>query len=93
VWLYDDSTRTYICSAQPNLWLEPLYPCAPEGLTEEEREQYDADAYDCPPKPDYRDAGTIGSLPSVAIFDAEIDTPEKEAWDAAREEAEANCRI
>lgn len=102
VWLYDDSSRTYICSPTPTIFMEPLYPCpvppAGEEWTDEQYERAHSDAYDSVPEADYWGADTIERLESIAIDnldpdDTAPDTDEKTAWDAAREEANANCRI
>jgi len=77
VWLFDDSERTYICSASPNIWAEPLYPV-------------DGDDWDYP-ESDYFGASNPAFAKAVEVpvaFDADADSTE--AWDEAREEANAN---
>lgn len=85
VWLYDESERTYICSAQPMIFAEPLY-----ALDEDDEE----DAVDA----DYwHEKAVIGAKKNVSLkMDAEYvapDVPYKEAWESAMEEAQANHRI
>jgi len=83
VYLYDDSSRTYCCSATPAIFVEHLY-----GLTEEWAE--DPYYFD----PSYFDARTIERLESIPVpVDCPADMTEEEAWDAAREEARGNCLI
>jgi hypothetical protein len=86
-WLFDDSSRTFICSFQPTIFMEPLYPLA---LTDEEHEEW----YMSHPDADYFDARTIERLPSVPVplweDDITPDVEEKIAWDTAREAAQAN---
>lgn len=81
VWLYDDSSRTYICSAQPSIWAEPCY-------------WIDGECDERLPEPDYFDSGIPGKCPSANLrADREEyrwDVSESEAWDCAREEAHAN---
>jgi hypothetical protein len=83
VWLYDDSERTHLCSAQKSIWAEPLYSTGEDtdGLV---------DGID----PAYFDARTIEALVSMPVrLDDEYTGPqvsETEAWDAAREAAHAN---
>ena len=80
IWLFDDSERTYICSAQPMIWIAPLYPV----------EQDDDSGFEYP-DPDYISASDeafakAGKVP--VEFGADADSTE--AWDDAREEANAN---
>ena len=83
-WLFDDSERTYICSQTPMIWLEPLY--SEEG-----------DDYDYPPDSTYYPAAFVKSQTCVGVdvdpdyIGADVD--HREAWDAAREEANANHLI
>jgi hypothetical protein len=88
VWLYDDSERTYICSATPTVFMEALYP---------QNESEDGHEYAQCPDPNYFDARDISKLESVSLeLKAEEVTPDiehDEAWDMAREEAHANYRI
>ncbi len=85
VWLYDDSERTYICDQVPKILLEPLY-----SMLDDEPEYI--------PETDYWDAREVEKLDSIAIDnlhpdDTAPDVEEREAWDAAREEAQGNHRI
>jgi len=86
VWLYDDSSRTYVCSAQPCIWAEPLYALDPD------------DSDELLPEADYYAASTIEQLDSEPIDgldpdDISPDNCERDAWERAREEAHANHRI
>jgi len=76
VWLYDNSERSYLCSAQPTIWLEPLY-------------EVDGDSEDYP-DPCYVDAGAKCFEGSQKVLNAEAEEDPKDAWDSAREEAQAN---
>ena len=82
-WLYDDSSRTYPCTATPHIYMEPLYAIGHE------------DVY-LPDAGLFR-ACDIESRPSHEVpLDSEytaIDAAPVSAWDAAREEAQANCLI
>jgi hypothetical protein len=80
VWLFDDSERTYICSSSPSIWAEPVYALAGE-------------VEDWTPDADYfsPDDSAVHRAKLIAEWPAE--TPEKEAWDEAREDACANHRI
>lgn len=77
VWLFDDSSRWFPCTATPHIYGEPLYSIA--------------------------DSEDDLSWLDVALFTEEIvakakqvrgeypaDMSEKDAWEAAREEAHAN---
>jgi hypothetical protein len=81
-WLYDDSERTYICSATPMIYAESLYPLGD-----------DDDAYDYRPDPDYFGASDIERMESFEIGTAPEDEDRESAWDDAREEANGNCRL
>ncbi|NBT36216.1 MAG: hypothetical protein EBT03_11910 [Betaproteobacteria bacterium] len=80
VWLYDDSERTYICSAVPCIFAEPLY-----AVNDEEMEL---------PRGDYWVANDIERRESFPVpIDPEFSGPQvpyKDAWDAAVEAANAN---
>ena len=87
VWLYDESQRTYICSATPMIYVEALYWDGPE---DEEPDNH--------PDPTYIGESTLAlgkALDQVEKVPVEcpFDMDEKEAWDVAREEANANCLI
>ena len=97
-WLYDESERTYCCSFQPSIYAEPLYPVPPKGCVDPEA--YDQDAYDCPPEAGYfgtsrgADPAITGSIAiDLDSEDVAPDVSEHDAWDLAREEANANHRI
>lgn len=83
-WLYDDSSRSYPCTATAHIYAEPLYWL--DGECEEVL-------------PDgalflARDVETFDTLPlDLDEDDVAVETQEQAAWDAAREEACANCRI
>lgn len=104
VWLYDDSSRTFIASLTPTIFVEPLYPVPspPEGIewTDEQREAAYMDAYDSVPDSDYYEARFIERFSWVAIplnDDEEAadwsEDGERIAWDSARDSAVSNCRI
>lgn len=82
-WIFDDSARTFICSASPCIYAEPLYWLG------------DEDAIDEPlPDPDYFSA-SLGAFSDAVALDLDSEdtapeVPESEAWDTAREEAHAN---
>ena len=89
VWLFDNSSRTYICSQTPNIWAEPLY-------------WSDGECDEMLPEADYFSVSRGDTLPwdtcgvgnrhePSGIWDESVS--EKEAWDDAREEANANHRI
>ena len=80
VWLFDDSERTYLCSTQPSIYAEPLYALNGEDL------EIGVEA-------DYFSARTIAQLETTPIDTYAADTDDKEAWDDAREEANANHRL
>lgn len=81
-WLYDASERTFACSATPLHSLVPLYPLFdPEEWSE--------------PDPILVSVSTIAALdtrpvPLAAEYTA-ADVSEDSAWEAAHEEACANC--
>ncbi len=81
-WLLDNSTRTYICSAEPMAYIEPLY-------------WLDNECDEILPEETYipiRDLPNDNDMPKVyGEWGAEVE--EKEAWDEARESACANCVI
>lgn len=76
VWLFDDSSRHYLCSAQAMIWADTLYwlddDCDDDLL---DGEYFDPDVV--------KEAKTVpGEYP--------FDMSEEEAWQNAREEANAN---
>lgn len=82
-WLYDDSSRSYPCTATPHVYAEPLY-------------WLDGDCDEVLPDGALFTASIVEALDTVPIDmddDVAIETEEQAAWDAAREEACANCRI
>ena len=81
VWIYDDSERTYICSFVPMIWAEPIYPM----------DRAD-DGYDWP-ESDYWEARKVEGLHSESVDTYSVEVDREEAWDDAREEACANCRL
>lgn len=80
VWLYDNSSRHFLCSAQAMIWAEPLYWWEPE-------------CDDILPDADYFDASGIEGFGPVDIASYPADVSEKEAWNDAREDAHANHRL
>lgn len=80
VWLYDDSERTFICSATACIFAQPLY-----AIDDEEMEL---------PGGEYWVAGDIECRESFPVpLDPEFigpQVPYREAWDAAVEAANAN---
>jgi hypothetical protein len=84
VWLYDDSERSFICDTAPKVFMEPLYT-----LEDEDPRVY-RDA-------NYFHARSIEKLETFPVplgdEDTAIDVPRKDAWDAAREEAQGNCLV
>ena len=90
VWLYDESSRTYVCSMTPSIYVYPLYPVKVED-----------DGY--PPEPTYIDARSLSEFdtePVIALShcaweDEGItnEQAENEAWATAMEEAYANHPI
>lgn len=79
VWLVDDSTRTYICSSTPVIWVEPLY-------------WLDGERDEPLPEPNYYAVEVAAEAISLGMKIGP-DVSEKEAWNDAREEACGNCRI
>jgi hypothetical protein len=80
VWLYDNSSRTFCCSTQPAVWLEPLY-------------WLDGECDDLLPECGYWGAADVEryeSAPVPVADDDNWDDCDSDAWDAAREEAHAN---
>ena len=81
-WLYDNSERTFICDTWPKIYMEALY-----ALEEGEHELY-------PPEPNYFHAHSIEALESFPLEleseEVRADVERQEAWDTAREEANAN---
>jgi len=85
-WLYDNSSRTFCCTSTPSVYAEALYPIEDE-----------VDEWAAPPDPAYFQVSRAceeGLPDSIAVeLDAEwigVDVEEKDAWDAAREEAQGN---
>lgn len=86
VWLFDESSRSFPCTAVPHIYAEPLY--------------WTNQDYDGEPMPldgslfRARDVEKLASQ-SVELWDEDIspDIPDQEAWDSAREEAQANHYI
>jgi len=77
VWLFDNSERTYLCSAFPNIWAEPLY-----SLGEDETDH---------PESDYFPENVLECNEAKAVpVDNDAELNPVEAWDDAREEANAN---
>ena len=88
VWLYDNSSRTYICDQVPKILLEPLYSLEPDH---DDGAMYGVNS-------DYFCARDIEKLPYVAVpvrnaEDYAADVSERDAWDTARVEANSNCLI
>lgn len=83
VWLFDDSSREYPCTATPHVYCEPLY-CLDDS---------DLDGLDG----GLMLASQVQALETVQVpLDSDATAPEvsdREAWDAAREEALANYLI
>ena len=115
VWLYDDSERTYCCTATPSVWMEALYHFLPEEGAEcpgcksgtisynEDRDEA-ACTGECGsiwglelPDPDYFSEGALQSEQNRAVplapDEVAFDVPKKDAWDSAREAANANHLI
>ena len=85
-WLFDDSERTYVCSAQPMIWAEPLYSV-------DCRRECDRD-HEYPDPGYFAESAKTGAVPiPIDPDDSAPDVPRDQAWDAAREEAQANHRI
>lgn len=82
VWLYDEASRTYPCTATPHIYAEPLYDVDGEDIS------------GC--SPGYFSVSR-GADPAIAgsamVVSYPKETTEYEAWDDAREEAHANHRI
>tara|TARA_R100001244_G_scaffold92856_1_gene70001 strand:- start:66 stop:386 length:321 start_codon:yes stop_codon:yes gene_type:complete len=81
-WLCDWSARTYPCTTRPHLYCEGLY------LTNEKLLEVPEWTY-------FRESTLIGEdLPKHLVDldpeDTAFDVSEEDAWDAAREEAQAN---
>lgn len=87
VWLFDNSERTYCCTTTPSVFAEPLYPLEETGWDYPLDSAYFEVSRFC-------DEGLKGSV-SIELDD-EYTAPEaeeKDAWDAARDEASANHRL
>lgn len=84
VWLLDNSSRTYLCSPEPSVYAEPLYRIDDDDDDLPEAGYWTVRALKVDDSPE--------KFPKIEI-DAQIDTPEREAWQDAREEACANSRI
>jgi hypothetical protein len=85
-WIFDDSARTFICSASPCIYAEPLYRLGDETNIDEPL-----------PDPDYF-SDSLGAFAVAVALDLDSEdaapgVPESEAWDTAREAAHANHRI
>ena len=80
VWLFDDSSRTYPCSATPHIYIEALYSTGPDE---------DPGYY---PDPGYITEATLRSLEGTQSVPVScpFNMPHQEAWDDAHEEANAN---
>ena len=83
-WIFDASAREYPCTATPHIYAEPLY-------------SLDGDCDGFYPDPIYLRTPYVAKLETYAVpgddDDNAPDVPREEAWDAAREEACANCLI
>jgi hypothetical protein len=99
VYLYDDSVRSFPCTAVPHIAAEELY-----GLCNCGDEDGDCgDVVCCRCNNGVREGDALFLARDVEgreSFPIELDdeyaaaaVPEGVAWDAAREEANANCRI
>ena len=86
VWLFDNSERSFPCTAVPHVYAEPLYWTKEEYL--DEPMVLDGSLFLA------RDVEKFETLP-IELWDEDIApaVPEHEAWDTAREEAHANHRI
>jgi hypothetical protein len=103
VWLYDESARSYPCTAQPHIDAEPLYPAYSRIDDCDERTAACEAAYDeAPPEPGLflvgRPTGTFAQPTpamkgSLLVMTLPFDMDEREAWDEAREDAQGNCLI
>lgn len=83
-WLYDESERMYLCTSTPHVYAEPVYPMSGE--------------YDDPyPEEALLRASEVESMESFSVEidpdDADPEMDRAEAWNAAREEANANHRV
>ena len=94
---YDDSARTFPCTFIPHIYAEPLYFTPTQE--EEGNEEFECSGSYENPLPDgslFR-AQTIEALDSVNVElyddDIEPDIEEIDAWETAREEAQANHYI
>jgi len=88
VWLYDNSSRTYCCTSTPSVFAEPLYPIEAEETEDSWEYPLDSAYFEVSRS---CEEGLLGSLP--VEMDSEWtaqDVSEKDAWDAAREEAQGN---
>jgi hypothetical protein len=84
-WLFDESSRTYPCTATPHVYAEPLY-------------WLDGECDELLPDAALFGASAVEALTTAPIDGLDqdgvsIETEESVAWDAAREEANANHRI
>ena len=86
VWLFDDSSRAYLCEARPSIYMEALYPFA------DNEERYE-ELMDYHPDPIYMHASDKVFKGAVEVDTWPMDLDEEEARDEAREEANANCRL
>lgn len=80
VWLYDDSERTYLCSATPCVFAEPVYALSDEA---------EDGGY---PEPDYFGESTVQRAKGAKLeLDIPWDEPAEDAWNTAREYACGSC--
>jgi len=84
IWLYDNSSRSYPCTATPHVWAEALY--ADDG-----RDEYHPDG-------SLFTAAQVEGFEQAAIdrLDPEDIAPnvsERDAWDTASEAACADCAL
>ena len=81
VWLYDESSRTYPCTSTPHVYAEPLYAC--DG----------SDIWPLDPGLFAVARGADPAFPGEAVMVIPAEEEEREAWDDARGEAQANHLI
>lgn len=86
VWLFDDSSRTYLCEARPSIYMEALHPFTDSEERDEEL-MYDH------PDPTYLHASDGVFKDAVSVDTWPMDLDEEEAWNEAREEANGNHRL
>lgn len=95
VWLFDASSRSFPCTAVPHIYAEPLY-----GICEEICDDPDECTGDCLTLPETSGLFLARDVEKRESFAVELDdeytnpkADEREAWEVAREEANANHRI